>query len=130
MEKDLDFYILILQKTSYVDNNLAGVGIKTVINETHEIPIIIEELGFIGGIVDSDFQRRQLLQQGSIDNVVQPGQNSVTVVLVLLQNLLVLVHLTCYITKHTISTSMLLLRLQITLMQASSDLMFLLVLVP
>ena len=39
----------------------------------HEIDNIIEELGFIGGIVDSDFQRRQLLQQGSIDNVVQPG---------------------------------------------------------
>ena len=105
-----------------------AVGIKTVINETHEIDNIIEELGFIGGIVDSDLQRRQLLQQGSIDNVIQPGAEFL--VLVLLQIQLVLVLLTCYIIKHMISTNMLLLRVVAKLMQASLDLMFPLVLVP
>ena len=66
MEKDLDFYILILTENypKYVDNNLAGVGIKTVMNETHDPIAYLEELGFIGGVVDSDLQRRQRLQQG------------------------------------------------------------------
>ena len=57
----------------YVDNNLAGVGIKTVMNETHDPIAYLEELGFIGGVVDSDLQRRQRLNADSIDNVIQPG---------------------------------------------------------
>ena len=56
----------------YTTNN-STVGIKTILNETHDPNNVLEELGFLGGIVDSDLQRRQRLQADSIDNYIQPG---------------------------------------------------------
>ena len=56
----------------YTTNN-STVGIKTILNETHDPNNVLEELGFLGGIVDSDLQRRQRLNADSIDNYIQPG---------------------------------------------------------
>ena len=42
------------------------VAISTVKNETHDIPEVLQEVGFLGGIVDNDLQRKELLNQSSL----------------------------------------------------------------
>ena len=56
-----------------VDTNLSAVGLQTMLSDTHNPIAYLEELGFIGGVVDSDLQRKQRLNADSIDNVIQPG---------------------------------------------------------
>lgn len=55
------------------DNLMNDVAISTVKNETHDIPEVLQEVGFLGGIVDNDLQRRTFLNNDSIDNFIQPG---------------------------------------------------------
>ena len=55
------------------DNLMNDVAISTVKNETHDIPEVLQEVGFLGGIVDNDLQRKTFLNNDSIDNFIQPG---------------------------------------------------------
>ena len=55
------------------DNLMNDVAIATVKNETHDIPEVLQEVGFLGGIVNNDLQRRNFLNNDSIDNFIQPG---------------------------------------------------------
>lgn len=67
------WYDMTNDRPTVISSNEQAVGIKTVLNETHDPNNVLEELGFLGGVVDSDLQRRQRLNADSIDNYIQPG---------------------------------------------------------
>jgi hypothetical protein len=56
----------------YEDRLNNPVGIKTVINETHDPVSYLEELGYLGGIVENDADRATQINN-NVDNLVQPG---------------------------------------------------------
>jgi|14BtaG_2_1085337.scaffolds.fasta_scaffold00997_4 hypothetical protein len=53
-------------------NGPDAVGIKTVLSEYHDPIEYIQEIGYIGGIVDSDADRSAKIL-ANVDNAVQPG---------------------------------------------------------
>jgi len=61
-----------INKLFYQDRLNNSVGIKTVINETHDPVSYLEELGYLGGIVENDADRATKINN-NVDNVVQPG---------------------------------------------------------
>jgi hypothetical protein len=69
----LFWYDMVEDRPAVYSSNEDKVGVLTAIAPTHDPIQYLEEIGFIGGIVDSDLQRRQRLQANSIDNVIQPG---------------------------------------------------------
>jgi hypothetical protein len=56
----------------YEDRLGNAVGVASVINETHNPIAYLEELGFIGGIVNNDADRANQINN-NVDNVIQPG---------------------------------------------------------
>ena len=61
-----------INKLFYQDRLNNSVGIKTVVNETHDPIAYLEEIGYIGGVVNNDADRATQISN-NVDNLIQPG---------------------------------------------------------
>jgi len=59
-------------RLEYVDNTNSTIGVVSVRTRMHDPLQYIEEIGFLGGIVANDAERRTSIRD-NCDNVVQPG---------------------------------------------------------
>lgn len=59
-------------RLEYVDNTNETIGVVSVRTRMHDPLQYIEEIGFLGGIVANDSERRTAIRD-NCDNVVQPG---------------------------------------------------------
>ena len=61
-----------INKLFFIDRLENSVGIKTVLRDTHDPILYVEEIGYLGGVVDSDADRATKISN-NCDNVIQPG---------------------------------------------------------